>query len=120
MVVDTQLMSLFTAGSLIIIGLFATLFLDNLIKKVIALACIGDGANLVLISMGYKAGGIVYIFLPGMSMSEFSQNAAYPLPFALVLTSIVIGASTMAVMLGLIIVLNKKYGSISASKILVE
>ena len=53
-------------------------------------------------------------------MSNFSQNASYPLPYALVLTSIVIGASTMAVMLGIIIVLNKKYGSISASKILGE
>jgi len=118
MIMDTQLASLLTAGALIVIGIFGTLFLDNLIKKVISLAFIGDGANLFLIAMGYKAGGIVYIFLPGMSMSEFSQNASYPLPFALVLTSIVIGASTMAVMLGLIIVLNKKYGSISASKIL--
>ncbi|MTK63454.1 MAG: cation:proton antiporter subunit C [Methanobacterium sp.] len=118
MIMDTQLASLLTAGALIVIGIFGTLFLDNLIKKVISLAFIGDGANLFLIAMGYKAGGIVYIFLPGMSMSEFSQNAAYPLPFALVLTSIVIGASTMAVMLGLIIVLNKKYGSLSASKIL--
>jgi len=120
MILDTQLASLFTAGSLIIIGLFGVLFLDNLIKKVIALAFIGDGANLFLISLGYKAGGIIYILLPGMSRTYFAQNASYPLPFALVLTSIVIGASTMAVMLGLIIVLNKKYGSISASKILGE
>jgi energy-converting hydrogenase B subunit E len=70
--------------------------------------------------LGYKAGGIVYIYLPGMAKAWFSQNASYPLPYALVLTSIVIGASTMAVMLGIIIVLNKKYGSISASKILGE
>ncbi len=70
--------------------------------------------------MGYKAGGIVYIFLPGMAVDWFAQNASYPLPFALVLTSIVIGASTLAVMLGLVIVLYKKYGSIKASKILGE
>lgn len=57
--------------------------------------------------MGYKAGGIVYIYLPGMAADWFAQNSAYPLPFALVLTSIVIGASTMAVMLGIIIVLYK-------------
>ena len=120
MIIDTQLGALFTAGALIIIGIFGALFLDNLIKKVIALAFIGDGANLFLVSLGYKAGGIVYIFLPGMSMSNFSQNASYPLPYALVLTSIVIGASTMAVILGIIIILNKKYGSISASKILGE
>ena len=120
MVIDSQLASLFTAGALIIIGIYGALFLDNLIKKIIGLAFIGDGANLFIISMGYKAGGIVYIFLQGMSIDWFAQNASYPLPFALVLTSIVIGASTLAVMLALIIVLYKKYGSIMASKILGE
>jgi len=120
MIMDTQLASLLTAGALIVIGLFGTIYLDNLIKKVIALAFIGDGANLFLIAMGYKVGGIIYIFLPGMASNWFSQNASYPLPYALVLTSIVIGASTLAVMLGIIIVLHKKYGSISASKVLGE
>ncbi|HHY00585.1 MAG: cation:proton antiporter subunit C [Methanobacterium sp.] len=120
MIIDVQLASLFTAVALVVIGIFAAVFLDNLIKKVIGLAFIGDGVNLFLISMGYKAGGIVYIQLPGMAADWFAQNSAYPLPFALVLTSIVIGASTMAVMLGIIIVLYKKRGSISASKILGE
>ena len=120
MIIDTQLASFFTAGALIIIGIFAALFIDNLVKKVIGLAFIGDGANLFIITMGYKAGGIVYIFLPGMVINQFAQNASYPLPFALVLTSIVIGASTLAVMLGLIILLYKKYGSVKASKILGE
>jgi Multisubunit Na+/H+ antiporter, MnhC subunit len=120
MIIDTQLASFFTAGALIIIGIFAALFIDNLIKKVIGLAFIGDGVNLFIITMGYKAGGIVYIFMPGMVIDQFAQNASYPLPFALVLTSIVIGASTLAVMLGIIIVLYKKYGSVKASKILGE
>lgn len=120
MIIDSQLASFFTAGALIIIGIYAALFLDNLIKKIIGLAFIGDGANLFIITMGYKAGGTVYIFLPQMAMDWFAQNASYPLPFALVLTSIVIGASTLAVMLALIIVLYKKYGSIKASKILGE
>jgi len=120
MIIDTQLASFFTAGALIIIGIFAALFIDNLIKKVIGLAFIGDGVNLFIITMGYKAGGIVYIFMPGMVINQFAQNASYPLPFALVLTSIVIGASTLAVMLGIIIVLYKKYGSVKASKILGE
>jgi len=120
MIIDSQLASFFTAGALIIIGIYAALFLDNLVKKIIGLAFIGDGANLFIITMGYKAGGIVYIFLPGTSVNFFAQNASYPLPFALVLTSIVIGASTLAVMLALVIVLYKKYGSIKASKILGE
>ena len=120
MIIGSQLASFFTAGALVIIGIYAALFLDNLIKKVIGLAFISDGANLFITTLGYKAGGIVYIFLPGMSIDWFAQNASYPLPFALVLTSIVIGASTLAVMLGLIILLYKKYGSIKASKILGE
>lgn len=118
MIIDSQLASFFTAGSLIVIGIFAAVFLDNLIKKIIGLAFIGDGVNLFIITMGYKPGGIVYIFLPNMNVDWFAQNASYPLPFALVLTSIVIGASTLAVMLGLILVLYKKHGTLSASKIL--
>lgn len=120
MVIDSQLMSFFTAGSLMVIGIFAALFLDNLIKKIIGLAFLADGVNLFIITMGYKAGGIVYILLPNMTINDFAQNASYPLPFALVLTSIVIGASTLAVMLGLVIVLNKRHGSLKASKILGE
>lgn len=120
MILDPQLASFFTAGALMIIGLFAALFIDNLIKKVIGLLFIADGVNLFIVTMGYKAGGIVYIFLPGMAADWFSQNASYPLPFALVLTSIVIGASTLAVMLALIIILYRKYGSIKASKVLGE
>lgn len=118
MVIDAQLASFFTAGALIVLGLFGALFLDNLIKKIIGLAFIGDGVNLFIITLGYKPGGIIYIYLPGMAAKWFSQNATYPLPYALVLTSIVIGASTLAVMLGIIIVLYKKHGTISASKIL--
>lgn len=120
MIIDSQLASFFTAAALIIIGIYAALFLDNLIKKIIGLAFISDGVNLFIITMGYKAGGIVYIFLPGTAVDWFAQNASYPLPFALVLTSIVIGASTLAVMLALVILLHKKHGSIKASKILGE
>jgi len=118
MVIDVQLASFFTAGALMVLGIYAALFLDNLIKKIIGLAFIGDGVNLFLVTMGYKPGGIVYIYLPGMAADWFAQNSAYPLPYALVLTSIVIGASTLAVMLGIVIILYKKHGTISASKVL--
>ncbi len=35
MIIDSQLASFFTAAALIIIGIYAALFLDNLIKKII-------------------------------------------------------------------------------------
>ncbi|RBQ22410.1 hypothetical protein ALNOE001_21570 [Candidatus Methanobinarius endosymbioticus] len=115
---DTQLMSLFTAAAFIVVGLFAAIFLDNIIKKIIGIAFIEEGANLFIVALGYKAGGVVPIFLPGMSADWFAANSAYPLPQALVLTSIVIGASTLAVMLAISMVLYKKYGTLSASEIL--
>ena len=43
---------------------------------------------------------------------------SYPLPFALVLTSIVIGASTLAVMLALAVVLYKRHGTLSSAVLL--
>lgn len=116
--IDTQLASLITAALFIIIGLFGTIFLDNIIKKAIALSFIADGANLFLVSLGYKAGGVVYIYLPGIAQEWFIQNSSYPLPYALVLTSIVIGASTLAVLLGLVIILYKKHGTLSAKEML--
>ena len=112
---DVQLASLFASGAFIIIGLFAAIFIDNLIKKIIGIAFIEEGVNLFLICLGFKAGGVVPIFLPGMTADWFAANAAYPLPQALVLTSIVIGASTLAVMLALAMVLYRKHLQLSAS-----
>ncbi|MDR3290713.1 MAG: cation:proton antiporter subunit C [Methanobrevibacter sp.] len=116
--IDTQLAALLCSGSFILIGLYAAIFLDNIIKKIIGLSFIEEGANLFLITLAYKADGIVPIFLPGMSPDWFMANSAYPLPHALVLTSIVIGACTLAVTLAIAMVLYKKHGSLSASKIL--
>ena len=116
--VDTQLMALLTSGAFIVIGLFAAIFLDNIIKKIIGIAFIEEGANLFLIALAYKAGGVVPIFLPGMKADWFAANSAYPLPHALVLTSIVIGASTLAVMLAIAMVLYKKHGTLSTSEML--
>ncbi|MDZ4170823.1 MAG: cation:proton antiporter subunit C, partial [Methanobacteriaceae archaeon] len=113
-----QLASFFTAGAIIVLGIYAALFIDNIIKKIIGLSFITEGVNLFLVTIGYKPGGIVSIFLPGMSREWFFQNSAYPLPYAMVLTSIVIGASTLAVMLGIVIILYKKHGTLSSSKVL--
>ncbi|MDO5848071.1 MAG: cation:proton antiporter subunit C [Methanobrevibacter sp.] len=117
---STQLAVLITAGLLVIVGLFAAIFLDNIIKKVIGISFIEEGVNLFIIGIGYKAGGVVPILMPGMDKGWFAANAAYPLPFGLVLTSIVIGASTLAVMLALVMVLYKKYGTLSTSVMLAD
>jgi energy-converting hydrogenase B subunit E len=39
---DVQLASLFCVGALVIIGLFAVIFIDNIIKKIIGIAFIEE------------------------------------------------------------------------------
>lgn len=116
---QTQLAILLTSVALVIVGLYSAIFIDNIIKKIIGISFIEEGANLFIVAIGYKAGGVVPI-MPGMDTSWFASNAAYPLPFGLVLTSIVIGASTLAVMLALVMVLYKRYGTLSTSVMLAD
>ena len=111
---------LFTAVALVVIGLYAAIFIDNIIKKIIGISFIEEGANLFIVAIGYKPDGVVPILMPGMDTSWFAANAAYPLPFGLVLTSIVIGASTLAVMLALVMVLYRRYGTLSTKVMLAD
>ncbi len=75
-----QLAALFTAGALVVVGLFAAIFIDNIVKKIIGISFIEEGANLFIIAIGYKPGGVVPILMPGMSPSWYAANSAYPLP----------------------------------------
>ena len=115
-----QLTILFTSVALVVIGVYSAIFIDNIIKKIIGISFIEEGANLFIVAIGYKEGGIVPILMPGMDTSVFASNAAYPLPFGLVLTSIVIGASTLAVMLALVMVLYRRYGTLSTKVMLAD
>ena len=117
---QTQLAVLFASIALVVIGLYAAIFIDNIIKKIIGISFIEEGANLFIVGIGYKSGGIVPILLPEMDTSWFASNASYPLPYGLVLTSIVIGASTLAVMLALVMVLYRKYGTLSTRVMLAD
>jgi multisubunit Na+/H+ antiporter MnhC subunit len=80
--------ALFTAGALVVVGLFAAIFIDNIVKKIIGISFIEEGANLFIIAIGYKPGGVVPILMPGMSPSWFAVNSAYPLPFGFGLKNI--------------------------------
>ncbi|MBR3140877.1 MAG: cation:proton antiporter subunit C [Methanobrevibacter sp.] len=117
---QTQLAILLTSVALVVIGLYSAIFIDNIIKKIIGISFIEEGANLFIVAIGYKAGGVVPILMPGMDTSWFASNASYPLPYGLVLTSIVIGASTLAVMLALVMVLYRKYGTLSTKVMLAD
>ncbi|MBD3387802.1 MAG: hypothetical protein GF416_02025 [Candidatus Altiarchaeales archaeon] len=109
--------SFITAAFLFIIGLWAVLSKDNLLKKVLGITFISDAVNLVLVSMGYREGGIVPIIMPGVGSGEFASQAAYPLPMALVLTNIVISVATVSLILGLCVKLYQKNKTLSAGRL---
>ncbi|NOQ55468.1 MAG: cation:proton antiporter [Nanohaloarchaea archaeon] len=99
----------------VIIGVYAIAIKENLIKKVIGLSIFTTGIHLLLISLGYRFGGIAPILLENMGLSYFSTTAVDPLPQALVLTSIVIELSITALALALIIKNHKMIGTLEAS-----
>jgi energy-converting hydrogenase B subunit E len=115
-----QLLAFIAAASLIIIGLAGLLLLDNLIKKIIAFTLLSDGVNLLLVAVGYVQGGIAAILEPGQSVTEFMDNAILVFPVGIVLTNIVIGVSTTAILVALVIMLYRRHGTLKASKVLKE
>jgi multisubunit Na+/H+ antiporter MnhC subunit len=90
---------------LFLIGLYGVLVKRNLIKIIIGLAIMEYSLNLFLALIGYVRGGTVPILSQDLKTSVFVD----PLPQALVLTAIVIGLATTALLLAVAIRIYKKY-----------
>lgn len=87
---------------------------NNLIKIAIAIDVLESAGNLLLIVLDYRNGGAVpikYLETPG------TTNYVLPTPQALTLTSIVIGLATAALMLSLIVMLYRHYGTLDIREI---
>ena len=100
---------------LIVLGLYTVLYKKNLIKIVVGLGIIDYGINLFIVSIGFNAGGTAPLF----TLSELMSGAYFvdPVPQALTLTSIVIGACVDAMALSLVIKLYKQYKTTNADEI---
>ena len=98
---------------IVLVGAYALLVKENLIKKIIGLGIVSNGIHLFVISLGYREGGIAPI-LQDLGFTHFLQYAVDPLPQALILTSIVINLSVTAVALSLVIQGYRKTNSIEA------
>ena len=100
---------------LIALGFYTIITKYNLIKTVIGLSIADYGVNLLIISVGYNPGGTAPIFTLGelTSASYFVD----PIPQALTLTSIVIGACVTAMSLSLVIKLHESYGTLDTREI---
>ncbi len=100
---------------LIALGLYCIVVKYNLIKTVIGLSIMDYGVNLLLISIGYNPGGTAPIFTQGeLTAASYFVD---PIPQALTLTSIVIGACVTAMSLALVIKLHESYGTLDTREI---
>jgi multicomponent Na+:H+ antiporter subunit C len=98
---------------LLMIGFYAVIAKLNLIKKLIGLSLFQAAVFLLYISMGKVEGGTAPIFMDGVDEQLYSN----PLPQVLILTAIVVGISTLALGLGIVVRIQEEYGSIEENEI---
>ena len=98
---------------LLMIGFYAVIAKLNLIKKLLGLSLFQSAVFLLYITMGKVDGGTEPIFHAELSHQVFSN----PLPQVLILTAIVVGISTMALGLGIVVRIKEEYGSIEEHEI---
>ncbi len=100
---------------LMLIGFYAMIAKENLIKKVIGLSIFQTAIFLFYISLGDVIGGTA----PIVSDETISKGYIYvnPLPHVLILTAIVVAVATLAVALALVIRIYEEYGTIEEEEI---
>ncbi|UCC95395.1 MAG: NADH-quinone oxidoreductase subunit K [Candidatus Omnitrophota bacterium] len=95
------------------VGLYAVLRKRNLIKIIIGIVICEYAVNLFLVLFGYRMNNRSPIYDPDQVITKMVD----PLPQALVLTSIVIGLATTALVVGIAIRIYEKYGTFDITKI---
>ena len=104
----------FAVAALVIFGLFGAIFGRNMVKIAVAVSLVEAATNLFIIALGYRNGGSIPVF------SQAGEHAGYmvlPTPQALTLTAIVIGMATTALLLSLIMMLYRHYGTLDVREI---
>lgn len=100
---------------LIVLGFYTIVTKHNIVKTVIGLGITDYGVNLLIISIGFNPGGTAPIFTWGeLNPASFFVD---PIPQALTLTSIVIGACVTAMSLALVVKIHEQYGTLDTREI---
>lgn len=103
---------------LIVLGLYTVCVKKNLIKIVLGLGIIDYGVNLLIVSIGFNDVGTAPIFtISDLVNGVSSRFFVDPVPQALTLTSIVIGACVTAMAISLVIMIYRKYKTIDADEV---
>jgi multicomponent Na+:H+ antiporter subunit C len=95
------------------VGLYCVVAKRNIVKIILGVAIIEYAVNLLFILFGYRMNGRA----PILDKVQQIQDMVDPLPQALVLTAIVIGLATTALMAAVAIKIHEKYGTFDVTKI---
>lgn len=93
---------------LLMIGFYAVIARPNMIKKLLGLSIFQAAVFLLYITMDKVEGGTAPIIQKGAEDAIYSN----PLPQVLILTAIVVGISTTALGLALVVRIYEAYGTI--------
>jgi len=97
---------------LMMVGFYILISRRNLVKKILGLNIFQTSVFIFYISMGKITDGTAPI-LTGQPGEVYSN----PLPHVLILTAIVVGVSTTAVALALVVRIKEAYGTIEGDEI---
>lgn len=95
------------------VGLYGIVAKRNLIKIIVGVIIAESAVNLFFVLVAYRLGG----FAPVLSRGGDPQILVDPLPHALVLTAIVIGLATTALLIALAMRLYQRYGTFDVERI---
>ncbi len=98
---------------LMMVGFYILISRRNLVKKILGLNIFQTSVFIFYISLGKITGGTAPILVEGESEVVYSN----PLPHVLILTAIVVGVSTTAVALSLVVRIKEAYGTIEGAEI---
>ena len=96
---------------LMMTGFYVVISRGNLVKKIVGLNIFQTSVFILYISIGKIEGGTAPIIVEGATL--YSN----PLPHVLILTAIVVGVSTTALGLALIVRIKEVYGTVEEDEI---
>jgi multicomponent Na+:H+ antiporter subunit C len=108
---------------LMMVGLYAMITKNNLVKKVVGMNILQTAVILFFISTGAKHKATIPIIEHGHGPAEHAVQAVYyanPLPHVLMLTAIVVAVATLGVALALVIMLHRQYHTLEEDEIIAQ
>jgi multicomponent Na+:H+ antiporter subunit C len=99
---------------LMVSGLYIVVARGNMVKKLVGLSLFQTSVYLLYVSPGKILGGTPPI------LDDNFEVYSNPLPHVLILTAIVVGVSTIALGLALVVRINEAYGTIEEDEIFAD